>query len=1279
MAAEDISCFGYGDGSVVLTVSGGSPPYIFEWTGPNGFISGLQNISELEAGDYSVTITDNNGCPMVISGIATINEPTEIEVTASSTDISCNGRADGSIAITVSGGTPSYLYSWTGPSGYTSPEKDIFELGAGIYSLDVEDSNECKASFAGLDTISEPNPINASYAYHLDPSCFGGSNGFIQINVSGGTLPLAFDWTDSDGITVSTVEDPTGLGAGTYSLTITDINGCTFTRANLATLDEPSPLVSVLTATHVTCFGGEDGTITVTSSGGTSPYEYSIAGDITDTYQSIPTFSSLGSGTFTVWTRDDNFCVISNDITLLQPDSIAIAAGTVSGSILCYGDSTVDITIGQVTGGTAPYSYSINGGIDYFPSPDFFNLPAGDYQTVVRDARGCPQLGELHQISQPPLLRIDDLQRTDVTSCFDALEGRILIFTEGGTGTITYTLDGTVSNTTGDFPDLPGGTHRVNIEDVNGCSLDTSVVILTPPMIVIDEIIITDVTGCFGDSNGTVRVTAEGGTPPLRFSLDGTNFNASGNFNGLEAGIYTLTVRDGSDCTLDTLITLAQPAPITIISQEVTQVTCSGADNGTITIVAAGGTAPLKYTLMPDGTTSANGIFTGLAPDIYTALVDDAEGCPPQASAAMIITEPSPLVIDSVVETEITCNGAGDGSIAIYGSGGVPPYNYSVDNQATWTPDSLISSLNPGTYEVFIRDSNLCVTLGGPVTISEPPALTLSVNTTDITSCSYDSTGIIEAIGAGGTGNLLYAVDGVNFQSSGTFGNLTAGTYTVTLMDETGCTTTRPATINAPEAITATITKTDAILGNLGSIAISGATGGSPPYEYTIEGPSGLFTTDTVYTDLNIGLYHVIVRDLIGCNYQEMVEIVDVPPLEVIVHVTQVTCFDASDGSIELVPQNAFGAVEYSIDSGLNFVTEPLFENLPGNTTYYLVVRDEEGKMFIGEATLIEPEEIVVTSGVTPAECNAYSATGAISISVSGGSGSYSFLWTDGSTEENRTGIVAGNYGLTTTDTNGCIRMDSFTVSGLITVVAYAGEDTTICYGGSIQLSGQGSHTPSWDPSPFLSDPAIANPIASHVTEETTFVLTITEETSPFGCYDKDSIHVSLYPNTGIEVNSDTLIMSGASIQLEAVGGPFFGYRWEPSSWLDNSTIPDPIATPENPIRYWVYATNEFGCEEVDSVFIDVVEDLKVYNVFSPNGDGINDYFEIDRAENFPDMRVEIYSRWGDLLYSTVGYDSGNMWDGTARGKEAPVGTYYYVIIPFSGARPITGNVTIIR
>lgn len=123
----------------------------------------------------------------------------------------------------------------------------------------------------------------------------------------------------------------------------------------------------------------------------------------------------------------------------------------------------------------------------------------------------------------------------------------------------------------------------------------------------------------------------------------------------------------------------------------------------------------------------------------------------------------------------------------------------------------------------------------------------------------------------------------------------------------------------------------------------------------------------------------------------------------------------------------------------------------------------------------------------------------------------------------------------------------------------------------------------------------------------------------------------------------------------------------------------NPLATPLESIRYYVYGTNDFGCEEVDSVYIEVIEDIRAYNVFSPNSDGINDYFDIENASRFPEMVVEVYSRWGDLLFSTVGYDDSSRWDGSTRGTEAPVGTYYYILIPYSGAKPITGNVTIIR
>jgi len=563
--------------------------------------------------------------------------------------------------------------------------------------------------------------------------------------------------------------------------------------------------------------------------------------------------------------------------------------------------------------------------------------------------------------------------------------------------------------------------------------------------------------------------------------------------------------------------------------------------------------------------------------------------------------------------------------------------------------------------------------------LSEPPEITLSVTVTGIQNCAGDTTGAIEAVASGGTGILEYSMDDITYLPSGSFTSLTAGIYTIFVRDETGCSVSQDVPVNEPEALSASITKTDAIFGNLGSITISESAGGTPPYVYSIGGDAGPFTGDTVYTDLEAGSYHVILRDSKDCTYEEMIVILDVPPLEVIVNISHVSCFGENDGSIEFVPQDAEGAVTYSIDSGLNFVPDPLFENLPGNTTYYLVALDEAGKLFIGSATILEPEEIILSSTVSPAECNAFSNTGSIEVSVSGGNEPFSYLWSDGFTGKDRLNVGTGSYTLEVTDRNNCKRIEQMTVGSRVSVFAYAGEDTTICYGESLQLNASGRYTPSWDPSPFITDPNEANPLTLGITQNTSFVLTIKEEISEYKCYNKDTMNVSLYPQTGLIATQDTFILLGTSVQLEVFGGPFQDYRWEPETGLSSTTIPDPIAAPLEDIRYYVYGTNEHGCEEVDSVYIEVIEDLRAYNVFTPNGDGINEYFEIQHSERFPEMQVEVYSRWGSLLYSSKGYDSDNYWDGTHQGKEVPVGTYYYIIIPYQGAEPITGHVTIIR
>ena len=1277
----DVLCFGGSDGTANITVIGGTIPYSFSWTGVgSGYSSAAEDPNDLVADTYNLVITDSNGCILTYNDLMIIGEPADLTINLDIiTHVDCNGAATGAIEITPLGGTPVYSFSWTGPNGFTATTEDISNLEAGDYSLTLFDTNGCSKDFIDVATIVENTPITATFNI-TDITCNGGSDGSINPNISGGKPSYSYSWTGPSGFT-SPLKNIFGLIAGDYQLTVTDNLGCVQIMP-VQTLNEPPPITATTSQVDIDCFGADNGSIDLTPSGGTPSYTFTWTGP-GGFIASTEDLSGLAPGAYSVTVTDANLCStpFADIVTILEPAEILVSSAKTD--ISCGGltDGTIDIT---VTGGTLPYTFAWTGPSGFNSTlEDIAGLAAGSYSLTITDGNGCVvSFPDLETIIEPTPINASYVSHQDVLCNGDA-NGSIQIDVTGGVAPLSFdwtNSSGVTQSTDEDPVGLSAEIYSLTVADINGCfvTYPDMVTLIDPPEIVVDDVTITGVTGCFGDATGAVTVTGSGGTGTITYSIDGGPY-MGGTFTGLLAGNHTVTLKDDNDCTQDTVFFITEPQPIFILTEIVTVITCSGANDGIIEITTSGGTAPLKFTLNPVAVTNGTGVFNGLMPGIYTVSVNDAESCGPVDSSPLSIVDPPPIVIDSLKDTKISCNGAGDGSLSIYVSGGVRPYEYSVDNQGTWSPDSLFTGLTPATYEIYLRDANLCVVYVGSYVMTDPPLLALSVTTTDITGCSGDTTGAIDAIGSGGTGNLEYSFDGLTFQPTGVFNNLSAGPYSIYLRDEAGCLLTVPVNINEPAPVMATITKTDATYGNLGSILITNTTGGTPPYQYTIEGDTGTFTSDTVYFDLEADTYHVIIRDLNSCTYEEMVDILDVPPLDVIVNITHVSCYGEADGTIEFVPQDAEGSVEYSIDSGMNFVSTGLFENLPGNSTYYLVAIDEMGKVFTSVVTITEPSEIILNQNISPANCNALSETGAIEITVSGGSGAYTYLWSDGSTEEDRYNIVAGNYILEIRDTDNCTLTESMVVNSFVIVDAYAGEDTTICHGESIQLNALGGHIPAWNPSPFIPDTTIANPVTLGITESTTFVLTISEETSPYNCYNRDSITVTLYPLTGIDATEDTFIISGSSAQLEATGGPFYDYRWEPATGLDNSTSPNTLATPFESIIYYVYGTNEFGCEEVDSVFIEVIEDLQVYNVFSPNGDGVNEYFEIENSERFPGMLVEIYSRWGDQLYSSVGYDGGRRWDGTARGKDAPVGTYYYVIIPYSGAKAITGNVTIIR
>ncbi|MGC9472435.1 MAG: HYR domain-containing protein, partial [Bacteroidales bacterium] len=310
-STTDVLCNGLADGTATAAPTGGEEPYTYLWD-PTGQTT--QTATGLSAGNYTVYVTEANGC--TDSATAVINEPDPIDLTFTKIDESCYEAKDGEIDLTVSGGTPPYTISWTGPNGFSSTDEDILNLEPGLYTVDVLDDNGCNASTSI--NIEEATQINVTEisASHQDVSCYGGSDGQIEVTASGGTSPYEFSL---DGTNYQSSGLFTGLSANTYTAYVRDANGCIKTET--VTVDEPaSPLSGSITSqTNVECSGSANGSVTVEGSGGTSPYEYSIDGGVN--YYSSGTFGSLTDGNYTVTIRDANGCLYDVPVTITAMDN----------------------------------------------------------------------------------------------------------------------------------------------------------------------------------------------------------------------------------------------------------------------------------------------------------------------------------------------------------------------------------------------------------------------------------------------------------------------------------------------------------------------------------------------------------------------------------------------------------------------------------------------------------------------------------------------------------------------------------------------------------------------------------------------------------------------------------------------------------------------------------------------------------------------------------------------------------------------------------------------
>jgi len=432
--ATDVSCFGEADGTATATATVGLTPYTFAWS--NGATTA--SITGLVAGTYTVTVTDAGGCSATCESV--VSQPTELLAECTSVNNLCNGDALGSVTVVASGGIAPYAYAWSN-GGIMATEMNLI---AGTYTVTVTDANGCTSTCESI--VTEP-PLLVADCTGENINCNGEPTGSATVTTTGGVLPYSFAW--SNGATTATITD---LLAGTYSVTVTDANGCTATCETSIT--ESELLVLECTGVDVLCNGELTGSATVVATGGTPPVSYSWSSGGT-----MATESNLAAGTYVVTVTDASGCEMTCSVVISEPP--LLTATCTSEDNLCNGESMGSATV-TAGGGIAPYTYLwSSGGTLEMES----GLAAGTYTVTVTDANGCTATCE-SVISEPALLEVS-CTATDA-SCNGGSDGTVGASITGGTP--FYSIMWSNGSFSSSQINLPAGTYTITVTDGNGCT-----------------------------------------------------------------------------------------------------------------------------------------------------------------------------------------------------------------------------------------------------------------------------------------------------------------------------------------------------------------------------------------------------------------------------------------------------------------------------------------------------------------------------------------------------------------------------------------------------------------------------------------------------------------------------------------------------------------------------------------------------------------------------------------------------------------------------------------
>ena len=1082
LTSNNITCTGSADGNVSFTINNSASSSVdvtfeifdsltFNSTGVSGTgnvpANGTLDVSDLGPlpfGNYFVNISEtsgtNAGCG-VITETFNITESAFLLELAVSVDQSANCEPNsGVVSAVAQNGTAPYQYqittSATAPTatdaGWASAS--VFNVDAGDYYVHVIDAYGCIISSPLTVVPMDPTPVISAT---LNNQCTV-TEGNFEIDVTLDTAGVAPYSYSIDGGAFQTMSAPftiSNLYSGTHTVEIQDANGC----GNLVSVDVFAPLFISPEATTLPTCNNDDGEITLTTTGGSGTFNYSMSPNPASVSLSGNVFSGVPSGLYTI-TVTDTVTGCTEETTISLPEAIIPTFTLTPSAVTCFGDNSGAFDI-DITNYTGAYTYeifdssntSILGPVNANTSTNpltVTGMNAGTFTVVITetDIPFCSNTADVVIASPTEALALSISETSNVTC--NNNEGTISAVATGGWGSFEYELtgDATVAySSNNSFSGLSAGTYTVNVRDAGGCIVSETITLVEPTPISATFTPSTTTLACFGDQDASITITNVTGGQGSNYSYtlntilptaSSSGPQTTNVFNNLGPGTYSVTITDGYDCEFTSVdIVIGEPTPIEVSLVRTTTQTCL--TESTLTLSATGGTG--TYTYSDDssftnilGTFSSSTTFS--VPDgTYSYYVQDANGCMANVSNEITV-DPLPELTLTLEASNlfINCSGDNNGSISATALGGLGNYVYTLQDgggnpiTATQNSPGFFTELYAGDYIVLVESGD-CSTTSAPISITEPTApLDATIAVSDV-SCFGNQNGSVEITATGGTGTIKYAISPQlnQFFNSNVFENLAPGDYELIVQDELGCYLTFDFTVEEPQPVILSIVP-NSIFPELcqddqtGEFSID-ISGGTMPYSVSLDDYSGTYTTGSAtqtefdFTNLEGGDHIVYVRDAEGCESEWNITF----PESVLINpeiTIETACENNSNISIVTVTVDDSitdtSELDYSLDGGA-YQTSNVFTNVPVGTDHFIDVRHTNGCIQTTEFFDIEGYDPVALT-FEEGGLNEFIAT------ASGGTGDYTYTMNgeDYGSENSYTITESGIYMVTATDSSGC-------------------------------------------------------------------------------------------------------------------------------------------------------------------------------------------------------------------------------------------------------------------